>query len=125
MNYCNFLKLLPATVMRNCLNSNCVTSRGAGSRGLCFVVGLYVVHKYPLWHFHCMRLANPKFYLENIGKQDRRPAYLKQELIRRLDSERELFLQHRTCRGQRLRPLNEFVVSTKHLRYLPTIQTDF
>jgi len=38
-----------------------------------------------------MRLANPKFYLENIGKQDRRPAYLKQELIRRLDSERELF----------------------------------
>jgi len=30
---------------------------------------------------------------------------LKQELIRRWDSERELFLQHRTCRGQRLRPL--------------------
>jgi len=29
----------------------------------------------------------------------------KQELIRRWDSERELFLQHRTCRGQRLRPL--------------------
>jgi len=28
-----------------------------------------------------------------------------QELIRRWDSERELFLQHRTCRGQRLRPL--------------------
>jgi len=35
------------------------------------------------------------------------------------------FLQHRTCRGQRLRPLNEFVISTKHLRYLPTHQTDF
>ena len=34
------------------------------------------------------------------------------------------FLQHRTCRGQRLRPLNEFVISTKHLRYLPTHQTD-
>jgi len=29
----------------------------------------------------------------------------RQELIRRWDSERELFLQHRTCRGQRLRPL--------------------
>jgi len=29
----------------------------------------------------------------------------KQALIRRWDSERELFLQHRTCRGQRLRPL--------------------
>jgi len=28
-----------------------------------------------------------------------------QELIRRWDNERELFLQHRTCRGQRLRPL--------------------
>ena len=49
----------------------------------------------------------------------------RQELIRRWDSERELFLQHRTCRGQRLRPLNEFVISTKHLRYLPTHQTDF
>ena len=24
------------------------------------------------------------------------------------------FLQHRTCKGQRLRPLNEFVISTKH-----------
>ena len=47
-------------------------------------------------------------------------TYTKQELIRRWDSERELFLQHRTCRGQRLRPLNEFVISTKHLRYLPT-----
>ena len=35
------------------------------------------------------------------------------------------FLQHHTCRGQRLRPLNEFVISTKHLRYLPTHQTDF
>ena len=36
------------------------------------------------------------------------------------------FLKHRTCRGQRLRPLNEeFVISTKHLRYLPTHQTDF
>jgi len=35
------------------------------------------------------------------------------------------FLQYRTCRGQRLRPLNEFVISTKHLRYLPTHQTDF
>jgi len=50
---------------------------------------------------------------------------LEQELIRRWDSERELFLQNRTCRGQRLRPLNEFVISTKHLRYLPTHQTDF
>jgi len=49
----------------------------------------------------------------------------KQELIRRWDSERELFLQHCTCRGQRLRPLNEFIISTKHLRYLPTHQTDF
>ena len=47
-----------------------------------------------------------------------------QELIRRRDSERELFLQHRTCRGQRLRPLNELVISSKHLRYLPTHQTD-
>ena len=27
------------------------------------------------------------------------------------------FLSHRTCRGQRLRPLNEFVISTKHLAY--------
>jgi len=35
------------------------------------------------------------------------------------------FLQHRTCRGQRLRPLNEFAISTKHLRYLPTHQADF
>ena len=35
------------------------------------------------------------------------------------------FLQHRTCRGQRLRPLNEFVISTKRLRYLPTHQPDF
>ena len=35
-----------------------------------------------------------------------------------------LFLQHRTCRGQRLRPLNELVISSKHLRYLPTHQTD-
>jgi len=35
------------------------------------------------------------------------------------------FLQDRTCTGQRLRPLNEFVVSTKHLRDLPTHQTDF
>ena len=35
------------------------------------------------------------------------------------------FLQYRTCRGQRLRPLNEFVSSTKHLRYLPTHQSDF
>ena len=33
-------------------------------------------------------------------------------------------LQHRTCRRQRLRPLNEFVISTKRLRYLPTHQTD-
>ena len=27
--------------------------------------------------------------------------------------------QHRTCRGQRLHPLNEFVISTKHATYLP------
>jgi len=32
------------------------------------------------------------------------------------------FTTSRTCRGQRLRPLNEFVISTKHLRYLPTHQ---
>ena len=31
--------------------------------------------------------------------------------------------QHRTCRGQRPRPLNEFVISTKHLlRYLPVLK---
>jgi len=34
------------------------------------------------------------------------------------------FLQHRTCRRQRLRPLNELVISSKHLRYLPTHETD-
>jgi len=33
--------------------------------------------------------------------------------------------QHRTCRGQRLRPLNDFQFSTKHLRYLLTYLTEF
>jgi len=51
---------------------------------------------------------------------------LKQELIRRWDSERELFLwQHHTCRGQRLRPLNDFLISTKDLRYPAAHQTEF
>jgi len=30
---------------------------------------------------------------------------VEEELTRRWDSERELFTRHRTCRGQRLRPL--------------------
>jgi len=32
---------------------------------------------------------------------------------------------HRTCTGQRLRPSNDFVISTMHLRCLPTHQTEF
>jgi len=36
---------------------------------------------------------------------DRTATLIGQELIRRWDSERELFLQDRTCRGQCLRPL--------------------
>jgi len=36
-----------------------------------------------------------------------------------------LLRQHRTRRGQRLRPLNDFLICTKHLRYLPTHQTEF
>jgi len=31
--------------------------------------------------------------------------------------------QYRTCRGQRLRPLNDFLISTKHLRY-PTYRSN-
>jgi len=31
--------------------------------------------------------------------------YLRHELTRRWDSERELLRRHRTCRSQRLRPL--------------------
>ena len=34
-------------------------------------------------------------------------------------------LQHHTCRGQRLRPLNDFLMCTKHLCYLPTHETEF
>ena len=64
-------------------------------------------------------IDNMTFMLQQLHRTQ------EQELIRRWDSERELFLQHRTCRGQRLRPFNEFVISTKHLRYLPTHQTDF
>ena len=33
-------------------------------------------------------------------------TFNQQQLITRSDSERELFTRHRTCRGQRLRPLN-------------------
>ena len=70
---------------------------------------------------------NPQFKIKRWHKLIIRHHWIhgKQELIRRWDSERELFLQHRTCRGQRLHPLNEFVISTKHLRYLPTHQTEF
>jgi len=32
---------------------------------------------------------------------------------------------HVRYRGQRLRPLNDILISTKHLRYLPTHQTEF
>jgi len=51
-----------------------------------------------------------------------------QELIKRWDSERELFLpQHRTCtcRGHRLRPLNDFLISTRNLRDLPSTQATY
>ena len=33
-------------------------------------------------------------------------SQMERELVRRLDSERELFTRHRICKGQRLRPLN-------------------
>jgi len=50
--------------------------------------------KSPFWH-HRTTLSQLR-HVSTIEKQ---------ELIRRWDSERELFLQHRTCRSQRLRPL--------------------
>ena len=78
-----------------------------------------------VYHTSTYGVALVRMQVWNVLHAPRWKYIMQQELIRRWDSERELFLHHRTCRGQRLRPLNEFVISTKHLRYLPTHQTDF
>jgi len=66
--------------------------------------------------------------LRDIGTVDRWPGSGRPCCVRTEDKNSSgdeianvnFFLQHRTCRGQRLRPLNEFVI----IRYLPTHQTD-
>jgi len=58
-------------------------------------------------HYFCLTLAILRWLFTVAKSSSPEPTFHNavQELIRRWDSERELFLQYRTCRGQRLRPL--------------------
>jgi len=57
-------------------------------------------------HFQSTVISQPEYHV----------CIIWQEHIRRWDSECELFLRrHRTCRGQRLCPLNRLSTITMHL----------
>ena len=78
--------------------------------------------------FHCdgtMEVDNDRLKSCDTGLQNRGAPNFNKNSSGDEIANVNFFLQHRTCRGQRLRPLNEFVISTKHLRYLATHQTNF